>query len=173
MRLQIVEPMMMDWRMPEGKPEAGFCLWTDHAYGQVIVMLASAPARLSLHPLENPPAHQEKVITVSCHQPLGGKGGIMLREFYVTCRVEKWFVDEGTESHGPYLSQHDAIADAIEAAQQLAKPKKAINVLLKLRGSSAELIWSSKKPSASIKTQDRKHGGVELLETEALVSGTV
>ena len=36
----------------------------------------------------------------------------MLREFYVTCRVEKWYVDEGTESHGPYLSRHDAIADA-------------------------------------------------------------
>ena len=76
----------------------------------------------------------------------------MLREFYVTCRVEKWFVDEGTESHGPYLSQRDAIADAIEAAEQLAKPKKAINVLLKLRGSNAELIWSSKKSSASAKT---------------------
>jgi len=60
-------------------------------------------------------------------------------------------VDEGTESHGPYLSQHDAVADAIEAAEQLARPKKAINVLLKLRGSSAELLWSSKKSFASMK----------------------
>jgi len=77
------------------------------------------------------------------------KEGSVLREFYVTCRVEKWFVDEGTESHGPYLSQHDAIADAIEAAEQLAKSKKAINVLLKIRGSSAELIWSSKRSSFS------------------------
>ena len=95
----------------------------------------------------------------------------MLREFYVTCRVEKWFVDEGTESHGPYLSQRDAIADAIEAAEQLAKPKKAINVLLKLRGSSAELIWSSKKPSASAKTGSREHETAGLSE-EALVSET-
>jgi hypothetical protein len=68
-----------------------------------------------------------------------------MQEFYVTCRIEKWFVDEGSQSHGPYLSQRDAIADAIEAAEQLAKPKKAINVLLKLPGSKAELIWSSKK----------------------------
>ena len=97
----------------------------------------------------------------------------MLREFYVTCRVEKWFVDEGTESHGPYLSQRDAIADAIEAAEQLAKPKKAINVLLKLRGSNAELIWSSKKSSASIKTQNREPQAAELMKVEALVSETV
>jgi hypothetical protein len=94
----------------------------------------------------------------------------VLREFYVTCRVEKWFVDEGTESHGPYLSRHDAIADAIEAAEQLAKPKKAINVLLKIRGSDAELIWSSKKPSASMKTKIHAHETAELLETGALVS---
>ena len=94
----------------------------------------------------------------------------MLREFYVTCRVEKWFVDEGTESHGPYLSQRDAIADAIEAAEQLAKPKKAINVLLKVPGSSAELIWSSKKPLASLKTKNHEHEAAELLEAGALVS---
>ena len=89
----------------------------------------------------------------------------MLREFYVTCRVEKWFVDEGPESHGPYLSQHDAIADAIEAAEQLAKPRKAINVLLKIRGSSAELIWSSKRSSVSTMTQGRAHETIDLLET--------
>lgn len=69
----------------------------------------------------------------------------MLREFFVTCRVEKWYVDEGTESHGPYLSRHDAIADAVEAAKLLAKPKKPIEVILKVRGSGAELIWSSRK----------------------------
>jgi hypothetical protein len=88
----------------------------------------------------------------------------VLREFYVTCRVEKWFVDEGTESHGPYLSKHDAIADAIEAAEQLAKPKKAINVLLKIRGSSAQLIWSSKKPTASVKAEKLEHATAELVE---------
>jgi len=68
----------------------------------------------------------------------------VLREFYVTCRVEKWYVDEGTESHGPYLSRYDAIADAVEAAKLLAKPKKPIEVILKVRGSEAELIWSSR-----------------------------
>jgi hypothetical protein len=69
----------------------------------------------------------------------------VLRQFYVTCRVEKWYVDEGTESHGPYLSRHDAIADAVEAAKLLAKPKKPIEVILKIRGSEAELVWSSRK----------------------------
>jgi hypothetical protein len=103
------------------------------------------------------------------------KEGSVLREFYVTCRVEKWFVDEGTESHGPYLSQHDAVADAIEAAEQLAKPKKAINVLLKLQGSSAELLWSSKKSLAStkasvsapvcVKSQVREHEAAELMDS--------
>jgi hypothetical protein len=75
----------------------------------------------------------------------GERGVSVLREFYVTCRVEKWYVDEGTESHGPYLSRYDAIADAVEAAKLLAKPKKPIEVILKVRGSGAELIWSSRK----------------------------
>ncbi len=83
--------------------------------------------------------------TIPCHLRLGRKGVSVLREFYVTCRVEKWYVDEGTESHGPYLSRHDAIADAVEAAKLLAKPKKPIEVILKVRGSGAELIWSSRK----------------------------
>jgi hypothetical protein len=73
----------------------------------------------------------------------------MAQEYFVTCRVEKWFVDDGPESHGPYLSQYDAVADAIEAAQQLAKPKKMINVFLKVPGSNAELIWSSKRQFAA------------------------
>ena len=46
--------------------------------------------------------------------------------------------------HGPYFSRHDAVADAIDAAERLAKPKKRFDVLLKLPGSSAELLWSSK-----------------------------
>jgi len=94
----------------------------------------------------------------------------MLREFYVTCRVEKWFVAEGTESHGPYLSQRDAIADASEAAELLAKPKNAITVLLKVPGSNAELIWSSKKTFASLKTRSQEHEAAELLKAGALVS---
>jgi hypothetical protein len=97
----------------------------------------------------------------------------VLREFYVTCRVEKWFVDEGTESHGPYLSQRDAIADAIEAAEQLARPKKAINVLLKIRGSEAELIWSSKKSFVSLKTQHREQETTALSEVRSLASESV
>jgi hypothetical protein len=79
------------------------------------------------------------------HRRLRRKGVNVLRQFFVTCRVEKWYVDEGTESHGPYLSRHDAIADAVEAAKLLAKPKKPIEVILKIRGSEAELVWSSRK----------------------------
>ncbi|MGF7210660.1 hypothetical protein GGE65_005268 [Skermanella aerolata] len=81
------------------------------------------------------------------------------REFYVTCRMDKWFVDEGNESHGPYLSRRDAVADAIEAAEQLAKPKQAINVLLKIQGSSAELLWSSKNSLASMRADLPKQAG--------------
>jgi len=66
------------------------------------------------------------------------------QEFFVTCRLDKWLVDEGPEAHGPYLSRHDPIADAIDAAERLVKPKKRFDVLLKLPGSSAELLWSSK-----------------------------
>jgi hypothetical protein len=68
----------------------------------------------------------------------------VLQEFFVTCRMDKWFVDEGPEAHGPYFSRHDAVADAIDAAERLAKPKKRFDVLLKLPGSSAELPWNSK-----------------------------
>jgi hypothetical protein len=68
----------------------------------------------------------------------------VLQEFFVTCRMNKWSVDEGSEAYGPDLSRHDAIADAIDAAERLAKPKKRFDVLLKLPGSSAELLWSSK-----------------------------
>jgi hypothetical protein len=120
------------------------------------------------HPAKAPSA---KSGSPPCGQLLNQKEESVLREFYVTCRVEKWFVDEGNESHGPYLSKHDAIADAIEAAEQLAKPKKAINVLLKLRGSSPELIWSSKKSfaiattSVSLENLSRDHETVELLGT--------
>jgi len=63
----------------------------------------------------------------------------VLREFYVTCRVEKWYVDEGTESHGPYLSRQDAIADAVEAAKLLAKPKKPVEVILKGTGIGSQV----------------------------------
>jgi hypothetical protein len=87
----------------------------------------------------------ESPLKVAGTKRLGWKGVSVLREFYVTCRVEKWYVDEGTESHGPYLSRHDAIADAVEAAKLLAKPKKPIEVILKVRGSEAELVWSSRK----------------------------
>jgi hypothetical protein len=59
--------------------------------------------------------------------------------------VDKWYVDNGNENHGPYLSQRDAIADAIEAAQQLASNKKPTAVLLKLPGTKATEIWSSRQ----------------------------
>jgi hypothetical protein len=49
------------------------------------------------------------------------------------------------DCHGPYLSQRDATADAIEAAEQLSNPKRPTAVLLKLPGSNAEVIWSSRR----------------------------
>jgi hypothetical protein len=66
-----------------------------------------------------------------------------VNEFYVTSRVDKWYVDNGKENHGPYLSQRDAIADAIEAAQQVSSSKNPTAVLLKLQGAKATVIWNS------------------------------
>jgi hypothetical protein len=68
-----------------------------------------------------------------------------VNEFYVTSRVDKWYVDNGNENHGPYLSQRDAIADAIEAAQQLSSNRKPTAVLLKLQGAKAAVIWNSRQ----------------------------
>jgi hypothetical protein len=41
----------------------------------------------------------------------------VLQEFSVTCRKDKWFVDERPEAHGPCLNRHDALTDAIDAAK--------------------------------------------------------
>jgi hypothetical protein len=68
----------------------------------------------------------------------------VLQEFSVTCRKDKWFVDERPEAHGLCLNGHDAIADTIDAAERFAKSRKRFDVLLKLSGSSAELPWNSK-----------------------------
>jgi hypothetical protein len=68
----------------------------------------------------------------------------VLQEFSVTCWKDKWFVDERPEAHGLCLNRHDAIADAINAAERFAKSRKRFNVLLKLSGSSAEPLWNSK-----------------------------
>lgn len=66
-------------------------------------------------------------------------------EFFVTTRIGKWYVDNGTESHGPYLSQHDATADAIDAAEQVSGRKKPAAVLLKLPGTKASPVWTSRR----------------------------
>ena len=66
-------------------------------------------------------------------------------EFFVTPRVGKWYVDTGPDCHGPYLSQWDATADAIEAAEQVSGRKKPTAVLLKVPGARAEVIWTSQK----------------------------
>jgi hypothetical protein len=68
-----------------------------------------------------------------------------INEFFVTSRVDKWYVDNGVDSHGPYLSQQDAVADAIQAAEQTASNRKATAVLLKLPGSNATVIWNSRQ----------------------------
>ncbi|UEM20034.1 hypothetical protein JL100_023610 [Skermanella mucosa] len=70
---------------------------------------------------------------------------MVTNEFFVTSRVGKWYVDNGTDSHGPYLSRHDATADAIEAAEQVSGRKKPAAVLVKLPGSNASLVWTSRR----------------------------
>ncbi|UEM06496.1 hypothetical protein JL101_014000 [Skermanella rosea] len=70
---------------------------------------------------------------------------MITNEFFVTTRVGKWYVDNGTESHGPYLSQRDAVADAIDAAKAVSGRKKPAAVLVKLPGSNAEVVWSSRE----------------------------
>ena len=69
----------------------------------------------------------------------------MDKEFFVTSRSGKWYVDNGMDCHGPYLSQRDATADAIDAAEQVSGRKKPAVVLLKLPGSKAEVVWSSRQ----------------------------
>ena len=68
-----------------------------------------------------------------------------INEFFVTSRVDRWYVDNGVDSYGPYLSQRDAVADAIQAAEQTASNRKATAVLLKLPGSNATVIWNSRQ----------------------------
>ena len=70
---------------------------------------------------------------------------MVINEFYVTSRVGRWYVDNGPDCHGPYLSQHDATADAIDAAKSVSGRKKPAAVLLKLPGSNAEVVWSSRE----------------------------
>lgn len=65
-------------------------------------------------------------------------------EFFVTPRMGKWYVDHGTDCHGPYLSRRDAVADAIEAAERMFGPRKPSAVLVKLPGSNAEVVWTSR-----------------------------
>ena len=64
-------------------------------------------------------------------------------DFFVTKRVNKWFVDVGNETHGPYLSERDAVADAIDAAGETASHRTSTAVLLKTRKGPAEEIWTS------------------------------
>ena len=76
---------------------------------------------------------------------------MITNESFVTTRVGKWYVDNGTESHGPYLSQRDAVADAIDAAKSVSGRKKPSAVLLKLTGSNAEVVWSSRQAARDAK----------------------
>jgi hypothetical protein len=75
-----------------------------------------------------------------------------INEFFVTSRVGKWYVDNGVDCHGPYLSQWDATADAIDAAKQVSGRKKPTAVLLKLDGSNAEVVWSSRQAMREAKS---------------------
>lgn len=94
-----------------------------------------------------------------------------INEFFVTYRVGRWYVDNGMDCHGPYLSQRDASADAVEAAEQVSSHSKPTAVLLKRPGSKAEIIWTSRqamrdarsaKPANSIDST-AKHSSVGAL----------
>lgn len=76
---------------------------------------------------------------------------MVINEFYVTSRVGRWYVDNGPDCHGPYLSQRDATADAIDAAMDVSGRKKPSAVLLKLTGSNAEVVWSSRQAARDAK----------------------
>jgi len=71
--------------------------------------------------------------------------------FYVTRRVGKWFVDVGNETHGPYLSERDALADAIHAAEITAGQRRATAVFRKPPKGPAETVWTStpRRPAAA------------------------
>lgn len=69
-----------------------------------------------------------------------------LVEFFVTKRASGWFVDVGAEYHGPYLSRRDAVADAIEAAEEEGRRKKNRTVVLvKEPGADATVVWTYRK----------------------------
>ena len=66
-------------------------------------------------------------------------------EFFVMRRGSRWFVDVGRDNHGPYLSQRDAMADAIDAAHELSTKSRKSKVFLKKQQQDALLIWTSGK----------------------------
>ena len=66
-------------------------------------------------------------------------------EFFVMRRGSRWFVDVGRDNHGPYLTEKDAMADAIDAAHELSTKSRKAKVFLKKQQQDAVLVWTSGK----------------------------
>ena len=54
--------------------------------------------------------------------------------------------------------ERDAVADAIQAAEQTASNRKATAILLKLPGSNATVIWNSRQAMRDLESA-RLNGG--------------
>jgi hypothetical protein len=62
----------------------------------------------------------------------------MATQYFVTRRGANWFVDVDQQTHGPYYSRRDALADALDAAELKHARDK---VLIKEPGKDAALVW--------------------------------
>lgn len=65
-----------------------------------------------------------------------------LIEFVVRRQGKSWYVDVGKDTHGPYLSRTDALADAIDAAGDAGRKRLDATVLVKEPGQDATLVWT-------------------------------
>lgn len=63
-------------------------------------------------------------------------------EFTVRRQGRSWYVDVGQDTHGPYLSRTDALADAIDAADGAGKKRAHAVVLVKDSPRDAAVVWT-------------------------------
>lgn len=62
----------------------------------------------------------------------------MANDYLVIRRNRGWFVEEATDTHGPYLSRRDALADALDVVES-RHARDA--VMVKDAGRNAVLVW--------------------------------
>lgn len=63
-------------------------------------------------------------------------------EFTVRRQGRSWYVDVGRDTHGPYLSRTDALADAIDAADDAGRKRADAVVLVKEPPQDATVVWT-------------------------------